>query len=40
MDELAAKVRELTNGDGVPVVLDGVGAASWNASVASTARRG
>ena len=40
MDELAAKVRELTNGDGVPVVLDGVGAASWDASVASTARRG
>jgi NADPH2:quinone reductase len=40
MDELAAKVRDLTNGDGVPVVLDGVGAASWNASVASTARRG
>ena len=40
MDELGAKVRELTNGDGVPVVLDGVGAASWNASLASTARRG
>jgi NADPH2:quinone reductase len=40
MDALAAKVRDLTNGEGVPVVLDGVGAASWDASLASTARRG
>jgi NADPH:quinone reductase len=39
-DELAGKVRALTDGAGVPVVLDGVGAASWNASLASTARRG
>jgi NADPH:quinone reductase len=40
LDELAAKVREATGGDGVPVVLDGVGAASWEASLASVARRG
>lgn len=40
MDDLAEKVRQLTNGEGVPVVLDGVGEASWEASLASTARRG
>jgi NADPH2:quinone reductase len=40
LDELAAKVREATNGDGVAVVLDGVGTASWEASLASVARRG
>jgi NADPH2:quinone reductase len=40
MDLLAPKVRELTGGSGVPVVLDGVGAASWEASLAATARRG
>jgi NADPH2:quinone reductase len=40
MDELAAQVRALTDGKGVPVVLDGVGAASWEASLQSTARRG
>ena len=40
MDQLPAKVREATGGDGVPVVLDGVGAASWEASLASVARRG
>ena len=40
MDELAARVREATGGDGVPVILDGVGAASWEASLASVARRG
>lgn len=40
MDELAAKVREATGGEGVPVVLDGVGAASWEASLSSLARRG
>ncbi|HEX8579088.1 MAG TPA: quinone oxidoreductase [Allosphingosinicella sp.] len=39
-DELAAEVRALTGGKGVPVVLDGVGAASWSASLASVARRG
>lgn len=40
MDELAAEVRAITAGKGVPVVLDGVGAASWQASLASVARRG
>lgn len=40
IDSLAAEVRALTGGRGVPVVLDGVGAASWQASLASVARRG
>lgn len=40
MDELAGEVRSLTDGQGVPVILDGVGAASWHASLASVARRG
>jgi len=40
MDGLAAEVRALTGGRGVPVVLDGVGAASWAASLGSVARRG
>jgi len=40
MDSLAAEVRALTDGQGVPVVLDGVGAASWTASLGSVARRG
>ena len=40
MGELAATVRDLTGGEGVPVVLDGVGAASWEASLGSVARRG
>ena len=38
--ELPAKVREATGGEGVAVVLDGVGAASWEVSIASVARRG
>ena len=40
MQELAAKVRDATGGEGVPVVLDGIGAASWEASLGSVARRG
>jgi NADPH:quinone reductase len=40
MEALAAEVRSLTGGKGVPVVLDGVGAASWNASLGSVAKRG
>jgi NADPH:quinone reductase len=40
MDSLAAEARALTDGKGVPVVLDGVGAASWQASLGSVARRG
>jgi NADPH2:quinone reductase len=40
LDELAAEVRALTDGKGVPIVLDGVGKASWPASLGSVARRG
>jgi NADPH2:quinone reductase len=40
MEELAAQVRDLTGGAGVPVVLDGVGQASWAGSLDSVARRG
>jgi len=40
MDELAGEVRKLTDGEGVPVVFDGVGSASWQASMQSVARRG
>ena len=40
MDELAAEAREATGGEGVPVILDGVGAASWEASLGSLAKRG
>lgn len=40
MEALAAEVRSITGGKGVPVVFDGVGAASWEASLASVARRG
>lgn len=39
-NELAALVRELTFGPGVDVVLDGVGKASWDASLQSLATRG
>ncbi len=38
--ELAAKVRELTGGEGVAVSYDGVGAAMWEASLKSVRRRG
>jgi NADPH2:quinone reductase len=40
MDELAGQVRGLTGGKGVHVIFDGVGAASWPASIGSVARRG
>ena len=40
LDELAGEVRALTGGKGVSIVLDGVGAASWSASLGSVARRG
>jgi len=40
LDQLAAEVRSLTEGKGVPIVLDGVGQASWAASLGSVARRG
>jgi len=39
-EDIAARVRALTGGDGARVVFDGVGAATWEASLAATARRG
>jgi len=38
--DIAEAVREITGGKGVPVVLDGVGKTTWEASLKSTARRG
>lgn len=38
--DVAAEVRRITAGDGVPVVYDSVGAATFEASLASLARRG
>jgi NADPH2:quinone reductase len=40
MEELASQVRALTDGQGVQTVLDGVGKASWSASLGSMARMG
>jgi NADPH2:quinone reductase len=40
VDDLAAEVRALTDGQGVPVVYDGVGASTFDASLASLRRRG
>jgi NADPH2:quinone reductase len=39
-EDVAARVREITAGEGVPVVFDGVGAATWAASLAAARRRG
>ncbi|KMS54124.1 quinone oxidoreductase family protein [Sphingobium cupriresistens] len=39
-DDLAARVRDLTGGQGVDVVYDGIGKDSWTASLASLKRRG
>jgi len=39
-EDVAARVREITGGAGVPVVLDGVGKATWTASLDSASRRG
>jgi NADPH2:quinone reductase len=39
-EDVAARVRELTGGAGVPVVYDGVGKATFEGSLASLARRG
>lgn len=39
-EDVAARVREITGGAGVPVVFDGVGMATWDVSLATTARRG
>lgn len=40
VDDLAARVRELTDGAGVAAVYDGVGAATFDASLASLRPRG
>ena len=40
MDDLAKQIREITDGKGVEAVLDGVGKASWDASIGSIAVRG
>ncbi|PZU64801.1 quinone oxidoreductase [Sphingobium yanoikuyae] len=40
LDDLAAQVRDLTDGQGVAVAYDGVGKDSWAASLASLRRRG
>jgi NADPH:quinone reductase len=39
-EDVAKQVRELTGGKGVEVVFDGVGMATWETSLDSTARRG
>lgn len=39
-DDVAAHVREITDGQGVPVTFDGIGMATWESSLKSTARRG
>lgn len=40
VDDLAAQVRALTGGEGVAAVYDGVGASTFDASLASLRRRG
>uniref|UniRef100_UPI0035CB3245 quinone oxidoreductase family protein n=1 Tax=uncultured Sphingomonas sp. TaxID=158754 RepID=UPI0035CB3245 len=39
-EDTSARVREITRGKGVPVILDGVGMATWEASLSSAAVRG
>ncbi|MEG3175995.1 quinone oxidoreductase [Sphingomonas sp. RB3P16] len=39
-EDTAARVREITGGKGVPIILDGVGMATWETSLASAAPRG
>ena len=39
-DTLASEVRAITDGRGADAILDGVGADSWTASLASVAKRG
>lgn len=39
-DDIAARVRDVTGGRGAEVVFDGVGQATWNATLDATARRG
>jgi NADPH2:quinone reductase len=39
-EDVAAHVREITDGQGVPVTFDGIGMATWEVSLNATARRG
>ncbi|QIE56291.1 quinone oxidoreductase [Pikeienuella piscinae] len=39
-DDIATRVREITDGGMVPVVFDGVGASTWTASLDSLRKRG
>ena len=39
-EDVAARVREITGGAGVPVIFDGIGMATWEISLASAALRG
>ncbi len=39
-EDIAPRVRELTGGNGVRVTFDGIGRATWEASLDSTGRRG
>ncbi|OYY72768.1 quinone oxidoreductase [Sphingomonas sp. 28-63-12] len=39
-DDIAIRVRDITGGAGVRVTYDGIGQATWNASLDSTGRRG
>ncbi len=39
-EDVAAKVKEITNGRGVPVVYDGIGKDTWESSLNSLAMRG
>ncbi len=39
-EDIAARVRDITGGAGVRVAYDGIGQATWNASLDSTGRRG
>jgi NADPH2:quinone reductase len=39
-EDIAARVRAITGGAGVPVIFDGVGMATWQASLDSAAPRG
>ncbi len=39
-EDVARRVLEITGGKGVPVIFDGIGMATWDASLASAARRG
>lgn len=39
-EDVATRVREITDGAGASIILDGVGAASWEASLGAAARRG